>query len=97
MSFEDINESLPDKLNYKYSGENDWMVICGTKLEKDEDALLIRFVKKFGGSVVEDYNEKVTHLIAKTTFENDCYIVKRTLKYVYGILNGKWILSFDCM
>lgn len=42
---------------------------------------------------VDHYSDEVTHVIAVTDSNGCC---QRTMKFMLGLLQGKWIVSFDC-
>lgn len=43
--------------------------------------------------VLKNLDPTVTHVIASTDENGAC---KRTLKFLMGILEGKWILTIEC-
>ena len=89
---------ISDSFGILYPGTHSWMVLCGTALEKDQTKLLVEFAQKFGGKVVDEFTEEVTHVITKA-FLNDSKLWTlpgRPIKYFCGVLRGKWILSFEC-
>lgn len=72
---------------------------------------LLSFATYFGGRVVESFCDDVTHVIVGTQSSKDYVLtarceslheidwsnfIFRPLKYFYGILRSKWIVSFDC-
>lgn len=36
----------------------------------------------------------VTHIVTKASSDR---LAKRTIKYLWGVLQGKWVVSYDCM
>lgn len=55
--------------------------------------LLSKFASMCGATVCKDFNPNVTHIITSTNGSGAC---GRTLKFLLGILSGKWILKIDC-
>ena len=54
-----------------------------------------QFLKRFGmpgSEVCPSWNESVTHVIAKSDEMN---VADRTLKFLHGIANNLWIVSFE--
>jgi BRCA1-associated RING domain protein 1 len=49
-------------------------------------------INNIGGELVNTFSSNVTHIVAIPN-ENNC--VKRTVKYIYGVLSGIWIVSYD--
>lgn len=46
-----------------------------------------------GVKVIKNWDSSVTHIIASTDENGAC---RRTLKFLMGILEGKWILNIEC-
>ena len=46
-----------------------------------------------GVTVLKTWDSRVTHVIASVDENGAC---RRTLKYLMGIIEGKWILTFEC-
>lgn len=46
-----------------------------------------------GVTILKKWESSVTHVIASTDENGAC---RRTLKYLMGVLEGKWILSVNC-
>lgn len=74
------------------------LVISSTGLTNDEKELLWSSafsISKDSCNVVllDDFDSSATHLI---TSSNERKIAPRTLKYLHGILEGKWIVKFEC-
>lgn len=51
------------------------------------------FQRLSGVSVLQKWDDSVTHVIASTDENGAC---KRTLKILMGILKAKWILGIEC-
>ncbi|KAL5977414.1 hypothetical protein ACLOJK_021760 [Asimina triloba] len=54
--------------------------------------MVSKFAKLAGACVSKTWSSAVTHVIASTDENGAC---KRTIKFLMGILEGKWILSID--
>lgn len=52
------------------------------------------FEKLSGAKVIKKYDSSVTHVITSTDENGAC---RRTIKFMMGILEGKWILDIECM
>ncbi|CAN4076208.1 unnamed protein product [Withania somnifera] len=77
-------------LQWKSQKKNKNLVLCCSALTADEKGL-VSTLKKFSGvTVVKNWDRSVTHVIASTDEKGAC---RRTLKYLMGVLTGKWILS----
>ena len=83
-----------------YPGEFAHFVFCGSRLEKAQEEIAIDFLKRFGGQWATNFSREVTHVIVDASQDVKCkwrIRAGRSLKYIYGILNGKWVLSYECM
>lgn len=67
-------------------------VLCSSALSGTEKEILLKFASLAGVSVLRTWSSAVTHVIASTDENGAC---KRTLKFLMGILEGKWILSIE--
>ncbi|XP_020575117.1 protein BREAST CANCER SUSCEPTIBILITY 1 homolog isoform X2 [Phalaenopsis equestris] len=65
-------------------------VLCSSGLSGAEKEILSEFARLTGISISKAWSSAVTHVIASTDDNGSC---KRTLKFLMGILCGKWILS----
>lgn len=52
-----------------------------------------KFEKLSGVTVLKKWDSRVTHVIASVDENGAC---RRTLKYLMGIIEGKWILNIEC-
>ncbi|KAJ8627253.1 hypothetical protein MRB53_020560 [Persea americana] len=67
-------------------------VICCSALTAAEKEIVLNFTRMVGVSISKTWNPTVTHVIASTDENGAC---KRTLKFLMGILEGKWILKLE--
>ena len=67
-------------------------VILGTAIRTQDQITLKKCVKQLGGTLVEEFDESVTHVVTSVNENGHC---PRTIKYMCGILTGKWIISFE--
>ncbi|XP_068662931.1 BRCA1-associated RING domain protein 1 [Aristolochia californica] len=67
-------------------------VLCGSALSPVEKDLVNEFASLTGSTIKKNWDPSVTHVISSTDATGAC---RRTLKILMGILNGKWILTFD--
>jgi len=49
-------------------------------------------VSQLGGTIAQKYTASVTHIVSTVNTDK---LAKRTIKYFYGVVAGKWLLSFD--
>ncbi|KAJ6840182.1 protein BREAST CANCER SUSCEPTIBILITY 1-like protein [Iris pallida] len=67
-------------------------VLCCSALTTMEKEIISEFTKLTNVSISKTWSPAVTHVIASTDANGAC---KRTLKFLMGILDGKWILSIE--
>lgn len=87
--------AMPDNvatLQWKSQKKNKNLVLCCSALTADEKGLVSTLKRLSGVTVVKNWDRSVTHVIASTDEKGAC---RRTLKYLMGVLAGKWILSID--
>ncbi|KAJ8533576.1 hypothetical protein K7X08_006900 [Anisodus acutangulus] len=80
-------------LQWKSQKKNKNLVLCCSALTADEKGLVSTLKRLSGVTVIKNWDLSVTHVIASTDEKGAC---RRTLKYLMGVLTGKWILSTDC-
>ncbi|KAK8625447.1 hypothetical protein V6N13_090319 [Hibiscus sabdariffa] len=68
------------------------LVLCCSALTVEEKEIISEFEQLAGVTVLKRWDSNVTHIIASTNENGAC---KRTLKYLIGILEGKWILNIN--
>ncbi|KAE8688021.1 hypothetical protein F3Y22_tig00111005pilonHSYRG00168 [Hibiscus syriacus] len=68
------------------------LVLCCSALTVEEREIVSEFEKQAGVPVLKRWDSNVTHIIASTDENGAC---KRTLKFLIGILEGKWILNIN--
>ncbi|RZC87518.1 hypothetical protein C5167_036060 [Papaver somniferum] len=74
-------------------GSSKKWVLCCSGLTDAEKEIVSEFARIAGVLVSKTFGTNVTHIIASTDTSGAC---KRTLKFLLGILDGKWILNIDC-
>lgn len=84
-------------LGHVFPGECSGLVLVGTSLLADQEALLLAFVRRFGGRIDAEFSDETTHVITKASAATKYLLPGRPLKYFYAILQGKWVLSFEWM
>ncbi|KAF6139512.1 hypothetical protein GIB67_015469 [Kingdonia uniflora] len=67
-------------------------VLCCSGVTDAEKEIVSTFTKLAGVLVLKTYDPSVTHVIALTDENGAC---RRTLKFLMGILDGKWVLKID--
>ncbi|KAI3958758.1 hypothetical protein MKX01_023434 [Papaver californicum] len=73
-------------------GSSKKWVLCCSGLTIAEKDIVSEFSRITGVPVSKTFGSNVTHIIASTDMSGAC---KRTLKFLLGILEGKWILKID--
>ncbi|KAF8114992.1 hypothetical protein N665_0030s0041 [Sinapis alba] len=68
------------------------LVLCCSGLTDEETSVISEFAELSGVAISRKWEPRVTHVIASINENGSC---KRTLKFMMGILEGKWILSID--
>ncbi|KAE8663547.1 Protein BREAST CANCER SUSCEPTIBILITY 1-like protein [Hibiscus syriacus] len=68
------------------------LVLCCSALTVEEKEIISEFKRLAGVTVLKRWDSNVTHVIASTDENGAC---KRTLKFLMGILEGKWILNIN--
>ncbi|KAL8468583.1 hypothetical protein ACS0TY_031684 [Phlomoides rotata] len=66
------------------------LVLCCSALTNAEKEIVAKFENLSGVTILKNWKQMVTHVIASTDENGAC---RRTLKFLMGILEGKWILS----
>ncbi|KAL5716339.1 hypothetical protein ACHQM5_018050 [Ranunculus cassubicifolius] len=75
-----------------WKGSSNKWVLCCSGLANTEKEIVSEFTKLAGLTLSTTYAPNVTHIIASTDENGAC---RRTLKFLLGILEGKWILKID--
>ncbi|KAG2244583.1 hypothetical protein Bca4012_023493 [Brassica carinata] len=68
------------------------LVLCCSGLTDEEKSVISEFGELSGVTISRKWEPRVTHIIASINENGAC---KRTLKFMMGVLEGKWILSTD--
>ncbi|CAI9773294.1 unnamed protein product [Fraxinus pennsylvanica] len=68
------------------------LVLCCSALTDVEKEIVSEFAKLSRVTILKSWDLSVTHVIASTDENGSC---RRTLKFLMGILEGKWILSVE--
>ncbi|KAG8385241.1 hypothetical protein BUALT_Bualt03G0021600 [Buddleja alternifolia] len=66
------------------------LVLCCSALTNAEKGIVSEYEKLSGVTILKNWDSSVTHVIASTDENGAC---RRTLKFLMGVLEGKWILS----
>ncbi|CAK9140262.1 unnamed protein product [Ilex paraguariensis] len=78
---------------WKSQRPSEKLVLCCSALTDAEKETVSEFKRLSGVRVLKNWDSSVTHVIASTDENRAC---RRTLKFLMGVLEGKWILSIDC-
>ncbi|CAE1237156.1 BARD1 [Acanthosepion pharaonis] len=68
------------------------LCILGTALNREQKVELQKKAMLLKAKIVEEFNPEVTHIVSGVNKEGMC---PRTLKYLKGVLAGKWIVTID--
>ncbi|RWS13358.1 breast cancer 1-like protein [Dinothrombium tinctorium] len=68
------------------------LIIVTSGLNPEQTSIVSQFRHRFNCKLLSEYSEDVTHIICRVKDDN---FTKRTIKYLYGVLGNKWIVSFD--
>ncbi|CAH2078405.1 unnamed protein product [Thlaspi arvense] len=85
----------PDKTELQskpFHGLPKKLVLCCSGLTDEERIVISEFAELTGVRISRKWEPSATHVIASINENGAC---KRTLKFMMGILEGKWILSID--
>ncbi|KAF6138326.1 hypothetical protein GIB67_001555 [Kingdonia uniflora] len=77
---------------WKWSGSDKKWVLCCSMHTAEEKEIVSAFLKLAGVLVLKNYGPSATHVLVSTDENGAC---TRNLKFLMGILEGKWILSID--
>ncbi|XP_051125585.1 protein BREAST CANCER SUSCEPTIBILITY 1 homolog [Andrographis paniculata] len=66
------------------------LILCSSGLTAAEKEIVTEFTKLSGVTIIKNWDTSVTHVIASTDENGAC---RRTLKFLMGVLEGKWILN----
>nr|GEY36211.1 protein breast cancer susceptibility 1 homolog [Tanacetum cinerariifolium] len=68
------------------------VVLCCSALTSTEKETIAMFEKLSGVTILKTWDSRVTHVIASVDENGAC---RRTLKYLMGVIEGKWILNIE--
>ncbi|KAF3534555.1 hypothetical protein DY000_02037613 [Brassica cretica] len=75
-----------------FHGLSKKLVLCCSGLTDEEKNVISEFAEVSGVTISRKWEPRVTHIITSINENGAC---KRTLKFMMGVLEGKWILSID--
>ncbi|XP_043700084.1 protein BREAST CANCER SUSCEPTIBILITY 1 homolog [Telopea speciosissima] len=87
-----VKHDLTVSQQWKHSGSFNKWVFCCSSLAAAEKETVSKFAKLAGISVAKTWCSSITHVIASTDENGAC---RRTLKFLMGVLEGKWIMKID--
>lgn len=57
-----------------------------------------KFCRMFKGKVYKEFTDNITHVVVYQTQDRyGAKLAKRTLKYLNGLIQGCWIVSYQCI
>jgi len=71
---------------------NERPVLIATSMEEETQKLLKHLASSLCGSVVDRYSSSVTHIVTECGGDR---VARRTIKYCYGVAEGKWVVSLE--
>ena len=83
-------------LNRKPQGSNEQrktLNLISTGLPKELLEDVEKFARIFKGKVYKEFSENITHVIV---YPNPAQRAKRTMKYLNGLIQGCWIVTYRC-
>ncbi|CAI9760072.1 unnamed protein product [Fraxinus pennsylvanica] len=86
------NRESTTTLQWRCHGKTKNLVLCCSTLTDVEKETVSEFAKLSGVTILKSWDLSVTHVIASTDENGTC---RRTLKFLMGVLEGKWILSIE--
>ncbi|KAL8103364.1 hypothetical protein AgCh_027796 [Apium graveolens] len=87
-----VNQDDTTSFRWNSQGLSAKLVLCCSALTIAEKEIVSEFKMLSGVNVLKNWDSSVTHIIASTDENGAC---RRTLKFLMGILEGKWILSIE--
>ncbi|KAL1555779.1 protein BREAST CANCER SUSCEPTIBILITY 1 [Salvia divinorum] len=86
------NEECKDRSPSQWKSQKTFknLVLCCSALINTEKETVTEFENLSGVTILKNWDSTVTHVIASTDENGAC---RRTLKFLMGVLEGKWILS----
>eukprot|EP01134_Creolimax_fragrantissima_P002894 CFRG2894T1 len=84
--------NIPRPTPRKNNVDTERFILLQTGLDCDKKLMFEKVTKKLHGSVVTKFQPSLTHIVVSTDHQRRC---KRTLKYLWAVLNGLHIVSFD--
>ncbi|KAK9055985.1 hypothetical protein SSX86_027072 [Deinandra increscens subsp. villosa] len=88
----DVGDTVDTTSRWESYGMFTKMVLCCSALTHTEKETIEKFEKLSGVTVLKNWDSRVTHVIASVDENGAC---RRTLKYLIGIIEGKWILNIE--
>nr|XP_022310049.1 BRCA1-associated RING domain protein 1-like isoform X3 [Crassostrea virginica] len=68
------------------------LCFLSTGLSRDQKILLQKCASKLQARIAEDFSSEVTHIVSTCNSSGLC---PRTMKYLRGVLTGRWIVSME--
>ncbi|MFS7931619.1 putative chromatin regulator PHD family [Helianthus anomalus] len=87
-----VDDTVNTASRWESSGLFTKMLLCCSALTTTEKETIEKFEKLSGVTVLKKWDSRVTHVIASVDENGAC---RRTLKYLMGIIEGKWILNIE--
>lgn len=87
-----VTDSSTNNLQDISSVDGGPLCILGTALNREQKMELHKKAMFLKAKIVEEFNPEVTHIVSGVNKEGMC---PRTLKYLKGVLAGKWIVTID--
>eukprot|EP00954_Amorphochlora_amoebiformis_P004882 383377-Amorphochlora_amoeboformis.AAC.1 len=70
-------------------------LLVATRMNGKQLAAIKKACKALGGLLLRSYHSRCTHVVTAAEKCEEGYVGKRTMKYLHGILDAKWIVSID--
>ncbi|KAL3522731.1 hypothetical protein ACH5RR_015565 [Cinchona calisaya] len=88
----EIKDYINEDLQWKSHRKAKNLFLCCSGLTDVEKNIVSQFERLSRVTVLKDWDRSVTHVVASTDENGAC---KRTLKFLMGVLEGKWIVNID--
>ncbi|KAK1420350.1 hypothetical protein QVD17_21876 [Tagetes erecta] len=87
-----VGDTISTTTSWEINGLFTKMILCCSALTSTEKEILEKFEELSGVTILKKWDSRVTHVIASVDENGAC---RRTLKYLMGIIEGKWILNIE--
>ncbi|XP_027158401.1 protein BREAST CANCER SUSCEPTIBILITY 1 homolog [Coffea eugenioides] len=87
-----VKDDVKEHLQWKCDKKAKNLILCCSGLTNAEKDIVSQFQQLSGVIALKNWDLSVTHIVASTDENGVC---KRTLKFMMGVLEGKWIVNIE--